>query len=73
MTRKECEAKIVELMCEIYEAYKQYNPVGNYLALFLIGDALMGNNAHYDIKSIDYEKKIDFYKKLSDGEEDDEE
>ena len=67
MTREECEAKIVELMREIYETYKQYNPVGNYLALFLIGDALMGNNAYYDIKSIDYEKKIDFYKKFSDG------
>ena len=67
MTREECEAKIVEMMREIYETYKQYNPVGNYLALFFKNGHMMGNNSYYDLKSIDHEKQIDFFEKLSDG------
>ena len=66
MKRKECEEKIVELMREIYETYKQYNPVGNYLTLFLINDHIMANNSYFDEKSIDHEKKIHIYKDLSD-------
>lgn len=67
MKRKECEEKIAELMQEILDTYKQYNPVGDYLSLAIYDDLLMGNNRYYDETSIDYEKQIEFYKYLSEG------
>lgn len=67
MERKECEEKIAELMQEIWDTYKQYNPVGDYLALFIKNDHMMGNNSYFDKKSIDHEKQIEFFKDLSEG------
>jgi hypothetical protein len=47
MDRIECENRIVELLREIESVYKQYNPDGKYLAMFINGDTVTANNQYW--------------------------
>lgn len=47
MEREECEKQIRDLMIQIYDVYRKYNPSGNYLAMFIIDGILTMNNAFY--------------------------
>ena len=64
MKREECEAKIIELMTEIWNTYKKYNPDGNYMDVSIIDGFMHGNNSHYIKNSKDSEKPIDFGQEL---------
>lgn len=48
MTRQECERKILERLEEIREIYLQYNPGGDYLALFCSKSGLCTNNEWWE-------------------------
>lgn len=48
MEREECQKQIRELMIQIRDVYRKYNPDGNYLAMFIEGDHLMVNNAYWE-------------------------
>ena len=65
MTREECERKIFEKMLEIVDIYKEYNPEGEYLTLCMLNDDLFANNRYYDDSSVDYRRRIDFFKEIS--------
>lgn len=47
MKRKECQKHIRDLMIQIRDVYKEYNPGGEYLSLAIMGDTLMANNMKY--------------------------
>lgn len=47
MKREECEKQIRDLMIQIHDVYREYNPSGNYLAMFIKGDDLMVNNSYW--------------------------
>lgn len=44
MTRTECEAAILRKMIEIEEIYKEYNPDGNYLSMYIL-------DGHYSVRN----------------------
>lgn len=64
MEREECEAKITEMMTEIWNTYKEYNPDGNYIDISVNDGFMHGNNCYYKENSKDSEKPIDFAQKL---------
>lgn len=47
MKREECEKQIRDLMIQIRDVYKEYNPDGTYLSLAIVGDTLIANNKFY--------------------------
>ena len=47
MDREECKKKIIDLMIQIHDVYKKYNPGGDYLSLAIMGDTLIANNMAY--------------------------
>lgn len=59
MTREECEKQIRDLMIQIRDVYREYNPSGNYLAMCIRGEDLMMNNSYW---SKDADRPLDkFY------------
>lgn len=44
MTRTECEAAILRNMIEIEKIYKEYNPDGNYLTMYIY-------DGHYSVRN----------------------
>ena len=48
MKRKECQKQIIDLMIQIRDVYRKYNPDGNYLAMFIKGDDLIMNNSYWE-------------------------
>ena len=60
MKRKECEEQIRDLMIQIRNVYKEYNPDGEYLSLAIMGDTLMANNMCFT-ESIDADHPVDIY------------
>ena len=48
MTRQECEDKILEKLEEIVEIYHEYNPNGEYLAMFYHLHGVNVNNEYWD-------------------------
>lgn len=56
MTRKECEDKMLCLLKEIVNTYRQYNPNGDYLSLGFVKGTVSINN---DYTEDDKEHPID--------------
>lgn len=56
--RKECEKQIRDLMIQIRDVYKEYNPDGEYLSFAIMGDTLMANNMHF---TDDADHPLDIY------------
>lgn len=58
MKREECEKQIIDLMIQIRDVYKEYNPDGEYLTLTIMGDTLMAYNMAY---ADDADHPVDIY------------
>lgn len=57
MKRKECEKQIIDLMIQIRNVYKEYNPDGEYLSLAILDNTLMAYNMYTD----DADHPLDIY------------
>lgn len=58
MKRKECEKQIRDLMIQIREVYRKYDPDGKYLSLAIMDNTLMANNMCY---TDDADHPVDIY------------
>ena len=58
MKREECEKQIIDLMTQIRDVYKEYNPDGEYLSLAVMDNNLMANNMCY---TDDADHPLDIY------------
>ena len=58
INRKECEEQILELLKEIREVYRDYNPQGEYLSMCLNSGSIHFNNAWFS-KESDCKKPIE--------------
>ena len=58
MKRKECEKKIIDLMIQIRDVYRKYDPDGEYLSLAIMDNTLMANNLCY---TDDADHPVDIY------------
>lgn len=47
MEREECEKQIRDLMIQIYDVYRKYNPKGKYISMCISGDTVLANNAFF--------------------------
>ena len=48
MNRETIEAKLKELVFEVWNAYKEYNPDGHYLNITFAHGLCMVNNSYYE-------------------------
>lgn len=47
MKKEECQKRIIDLMIQIHDVYREYNADGKYLSIAIMGDTLMANNMIY--------------------------
>lgn len=60
MKREECEKQITDLMIQIRDVYKKYNPDGNYIGMFILEDTVHAYNAYCSNKD-DADHPLDMY------------
>lgn len=68
MEREECQKQIRDLMIQIRDVYKEYNPDGKYLSMFINGDDLedlMVNNTYWND---DADRPLDMYYEIEQRE-----
>ena len=66
MDREECEKQIRDLMIQIHDVYRKYNPKGKYLSMCINGDAVCANNAFF---LGDEDRLLDMYYEIEQREE----
>ena len=62
LKRNECEEQILELLEEIKQVYRRYNPDGEYLTMVISGTHISANNAYWEKDS---KRPLEFY--VNDG------
>lgn len=69
MTKEECEKKLVNKIKEMWDIYKEYNPEGDFINVYISNGILTINNRYY---GADGNKPIDYWDHLAEevhGEE----
>ena len=61
MKRKECQKQIIDLMIQIYDVYRKYNPKGKYISMFIKDGFASANNAYYKLHSVDADHPLEMY------------